>query len=203
MPSGAQCVLSALVSQIHCVVSPLCLLLTGWTNGKFTLSREAVTVSVTCLFTSSNTSAKRLTINCCHCTLSVLLITCASLQPAHECAQLLRRPSLGLMTSTHCKRLTFLTVQYFSGSRRGHKWMESSLRRWVRCVVRGWPVGLQEVNGTISFCCESATKHTLPSLVKIACRSATIGKFSQSIPKMIFSVASVIRPTLYDVVTSS
>lgn len=60
-----------------------------------------------------------------------------------------------------------------------------------RCVVRGWPVVLQEVNETISFCCARATKHTFPSFVKIACRSATIGNFSHSIPENDFSVASV------------
>ncbi len=172
------------VSQINCIVSPLCLLLTGWTNDKFSLSQEAVTVNVTCLFTSWSPSnnAKRLTINCCHCTLSLLPITWKLTVHTHTNTHSFWEnsyscPSLGLMTSTYCKRWTFSTVQHFtSWSRRGHKCMKTSLQGWVRDVFgEGWPVVLQEVNETISFCCARAAKHTFLSFVKIACRSATIG----------------------------
>ena len=60
-----------------------------------------------------------------------------------------------------------------------------------RCVVRDWPVVLQEVNETISLCCVRTTKHTFPSFVKAACRNATIGDsqglfFHTVAQKMIF-----------------
>lgn len=85
MPSGSQCVPSMFVSQINCIVSSLCLLLTGRTNDKFSLSQEALTVNVTCRFTSWSPSnnAKRLTIKCCHWILSFFPITCASLRYTH------------------------------------------------------------------------------------------------------------------------
>lgn len=184
MPSGSQCVPSMFVSQINCLVSPLCLLLTGWTNDKFSLNQEAVTVDASCLFTSRSprNNAKRLTINCCHCTLSLVPITCASSQCARTNTHIFwgngySRPSLGLMTSTYCKRWTF---QQCSISPPGAGGVTSAWKPHYRdesgtCVVRDWPVVLQEVNETISFCCVRAAKHTSPSFVKIACRSATIG----------------------------
>lgn len=63
-------------------------------------------------------------------------------------------------------------------------------------VVRDWPVVLQEVNETISFCCMRTTKHTFPFFVQIACRNPTIGDseglfFSHSSPENDFLVASV------------
>lgn len=59
-----------------------------------------------------------------------------------------------------------------------------------------WPVVLQEVNETISFCCVRTTKHTFASFVKIASRSATIGDseglfFSHNSPENYFLVASL------------
>lgn len=140
-PSGTQCVPSMFVSQINCIVSPLCLLLTGWTNDKFSLSQEALTVNVSCLFTSSSprNNAKRLTINYCHYTLSLVPITC----------------KLTVHTETHTASERMVTVARLwdwwhrhtvsdghlqlcsisppeAGG--GHKCMKTSLQGWVRDV---------------------------------------------------------------------
>lgn len=125
MPSGAYCVPSMFVSQIHCIASPLCLLFTGWTNDKCSLSEEAVTVSVTCLFISQSpsNSAKRLTINCCHC---ILPIFTHQAYRTHASAHSSRYNSGDWdWWHRHCKRLIFFNSISPPAAGGGHKCMKA------------------------------------------------------------------------------
>lgn len=117
------------VSQIHCIVSPLCLLLTGWANDKFSLSQDALTDSAVCH------NAKRLTINCCHCTLSDVPI---SLPYTHN--NTLDRwegflsPSSGTEnTRSHSQQRTYSAAQYFS-SWSGRRSRVHLIYRWARAM---------------------------------------------------------------------
>lgn len=142
MPSGAQCVLSMFVSQINCIVSLLCLLLTGWTSDKFSLSQEAVAVSVTCLFTSWSPSnnAKRLTINCCHCILSLFPITCASLQQTHRAYRSTVRVCVSgikdIDTLWTAMDIFNRVIFHLLKAEGFYKCMNSSLQGWVKDVWR-------------------------------------------------------------------